>query len=115
MSDDHQTEFLVTGRGGGKTHACLIWAKRLIDSGELPSRPVIAVHSDHEKTRLRQMWVERYGDDPANMPRFYTYAECRNGSLSGVGTKVALDNLDIYLQHTFPYPVDLVTTSGKLL
>lgn len=112
MSDDHQTEYLVTGRGGGKTHACLIWAMRQIRAGE---KPVIAVHSDAEKTRLRQMWVERYGDDPANMPRILTYSECRSGAVNGVGSRFALDNLDIFLQHTFPYPVDLVTSSGKLL
>ena len=111
---EHVTEYLVTGRGGGKTHACLLWAKRLIESGELGERPVIAVHSDDEKERLRGMWIERYGEDDARMPRFYTYSEVRARAIEWREARLAIDNFDIWLQTQIGYPVSLVTASGKL-
>lgn len=102
-------KYWIGGRQAGKTVALMRWVEQQED---IPSIAVLC-HVQAEAERLKRAWDKKYPEGPA--PRFITYGQARNGSLDGRNTRIALDNLDIFLTHCFGYPVDLVTATGETL
>lgn len=88
-------QFVILGRGGGKTHRALQW---LVTRGGDPDETrLLLVHSAAEAERIRRLLVETFGHMPRPIivctPREYM----RGASLGLHAVTVGIDNLELVL------------------
>lgn len=105
---NHPTYFIAE-QGGGKTAKLLQWVEGQADIENI----AVLCQSDVHVNRVKRSWDKKHPDGPS--PRFMSYRQARSGMLDGRDTRIALDNLHVFLAHCFGYPVEMITTEGEAL
>lgn len=101
------TEFLIAGRGTGKTTTAINW----VHGG--PDRRLVSFNEPAAEN-ARRMDRSRPGA-PLHRDHVMSYSQVANGRSLGLahGTELAVDDLEQMLHMIFGYPVGLVTATGR--
>jgi hypothetical protein len=105
------TEFLIDGRGSGKSHAALMWMR-----GAGNRRLVVADSLQVDNLRrMEDEYASRKGVSKTYLQdMIIPYASIRNGRYMPQTAELGVDNLDMLLRQIFGADVGFVTATGSL-
>lgn len=105
------TEFLISGRGTGKTAEAVKWVRGAGNRYLVVADTTRALSALASDTALR---ARQGAGTPLHQDKVIPYSSIRQGRHMGQTLELAVDDLDLLLQQIFMRPVGFITATGSL-